>query len=172
MSTELQVNAIYMINDQQYTGAYLMKAVQVYEKELNRKKAYAKQKYVPKKERIADKQNGLIYSIRSPSTDKIYIGSTTQSLQERFTRHKSCCKEYSTNKKKYISSFEIIKFGDAYIEEYEQFPCEDLKLLRTREAEIIKEMADKVVNKVSPVAQEKLKSPNNTINVELVFQAH
>lgn len=53
MSTELQVNSIYMINDQQYTGAYLMKAVQVYEKELNRKKAYAKQKYVPKNRRAS-----------------------------------------------------------------------------------------------------------------------
>ena len=53
MATELQTDTIYMINGQEYNGAYLMKAVQVYEKELNRKKAYAKQKYVPKNKRTS-----------------------------------------------------------------------------------------------------------------------
>ena len=31
---------------------------------------------------------GYIYKISSPSTDKIYIGSTIQSLKKRFIHHK------------------------------------------------------------------------------------
>jgi len=42
----------YIINGQEYSEKYLVKVIGVYEKELNRKKAYAKQKYVPKSNQI------------------------------------------------------------------------------------------------------------------------
>jgi hypothetical protein len=57
-----------------------------------------------------------IYKIRSLSTDLVYIGSTTMSLASRFSTHKSHYNRYLLGKHNYITSFEIIKFTDCYIE--------------------------------------------------------
>ncbi len=73
-------------------------------------------------------QNGKIYSIRSHQTDKIYIGSTTQSLAVRFGGHK----------RQACSSREILLFDDAYIELIENYPCADKMELNRREGEIIR----------------------------------
>ena len=75
-------------------------------------------------------QNGKIYSIRSHQTDKIYIGSTTQSLSQRFSNHK-----FMT-----CSSREIMQFADAYIELIEMFPCVNKIQLQGREGELIRTM--------------------------------
>ncbi len=75
-------------------------------------------------------QNGKIYSIRSHQTEKIYIGSTTQSLAVRFGGHKRSMD---------CSSKEIIKYADAYIELIELFPCDSKMELNIREGEIIRE---------------------------------
>ena len=74
-------------------------------------------------------QNGKIYSIRSHQTDKIYIGSTTQSLAVRFGGHK---------RQTACSSREIMKYDDAYIELIELFPCASKMELNLREGEIIR----------------------------------
>ena len=73
--------------------------------------------------------NGKIYSIRSHQTDKIYIGSTTQSLAVRLGGHKRMD----------CSSKEILLFDDAYIELIELFPCASKMALNLREGEIIRE---------------------------------
>jgi hypothetical protein len=73
-------------------------------------------------------QNGKIYSIRSHQTDKIYIGSTTQSLAVRFGGHK----------RMNCTSREILVFDDAYIELIENYPCADKNELHRREGEIIR----------------------------------
>ena len=64
---------------------------------------------------VKDYQQAKIYIIKSNQTDKIYIGSTTQTLGNRFMGHKS-----SRNK---TTSKNIMIFGDAYIELLEQYPC-------------------------------------------------
>ena len=74
-------------------------------------------------------QNGKIYAIRSHQTDKIYIGSTTQTLAVRFGGHK---------KKMDCSSIQILEFGDAYIELLEEFPCANKMQLNRREGELIR----------------------------------
>ena len=76
-------------------------------------------------------QNGKIYSIRSHQTEKIYIGSTTQSLAVRFGGHKK-----PSNKS---TSKDILLFDDAYIELIELFPCDSKMALNLREGEIIRE---------------------------------
>jgi hypothetical protein len=38
----------YTINEKEYSEEFLIKVIEMYEKELNRKRAYSKQKYVPK----------------------------------------------------------------------------------------------------------------------------
>jgi hypothetical protein len=73
-------------------------------------------------------QNGKIYSIRSHQTEKIYIGSTTQSLSQRFSNHKEMR----------CSSREIMQFADAYIELIEMFPCANRFQLQGCEGEVIR----------------------------------
>ena len=74
--------------------------------------------------------NAKIYCIRSHQTDKVYIGSTTQTLAQRFGKHK-----HLTNS---CSSSQILQFNDAYIELLEEFPCANKMQLNKREGELIR----------------------------------
>jgi hypothetical protein len=82
--------------------------------------------------------NGKIYSIRSHQTDKIYIGSTTQPLSKRLSAHKAHFRAYLDGKYHKITSYDIIEYGDAYIELLEDFPCETKDQLHKREGECIR----------------------------------
>ena len=97
--------------------------------------------------KIEDYSQGKIYIIKSSKTDDVYIGSTVQTLRERFTKHKSGYKRWLEKKSKYMSSFEIIKHDDAYIELIENYPCETIEELRIREGDIMKEY-ENCVNKL------------------------
>jgi len=57
---------------------------------------------------------GNIYKIVSDSTDKIYIGSTVKSLEERLEEHENNYEFWFNKEFKsgYVSSFEILKYGD------------------------------------------------------------
>src|SRR3990167_3714003 len=85
-------------------------------------------------------QNGKIYTIRSHKTDKVYVGSTTQSLSCRLAEHRHDYNRYLAEKYSYVTSFEIIKLGDAYIELVEDVPCKNKEQLLRREGELIREM--------------------------------
>ena len=85
-----------------------------------------------------DYKNGKIYTIRSHQTDKIYIGSTTQPLSKRLSCHKANYKNYLDGKYQNITSFDIIEYGDAYIELLEECPCETKDQLHKREGECIR----------------------------------
>ena len=75
-------------------------------------------------------KNGKIYKIISKLTDKIYIGSTTASLEARFKQHKQKYRDYLLNRtKKYISSFEILKCDDAVIILLQNYSCNNKKEL-------------------------------------------
>ena len=69
---------------------------------------------------------GRIYIIRSKQTDKVYIGSTVETLNIRFSKHK-----WSKN----CTSREILKYSDAKIELLECYECEDDEELRRREGQ-------------------------------------
>lgn len=93
-------------------------------------------------------QSGKIYVIRSPSTEKYYIGSTCEKyLSNRFGSHNSKYRNFLNNNQAYITSFEIIKLGDAYIELLEMFPCNSKLELCKREGELIREHKENCVNK-------------------------
>ncbi len=92
-------------------------------------------------------QNGKIYMIKSPYTDKYYIGSTMNDLHRRFYNHNSDYKRFLDGKYGNITSFEIIKLGDAYIELLEVFPCNSKHELLKREGEFIQEHRLNCVNK-------------------------
>ena len=92
-----------------------------------------------------DYQNGKIYCIRSNQTDDVYYGSTTQPLYKRLSSHKNKFKMWKTQNHHFITSFEILKYDDAYIELVENFPCNSIEELHKREGEIIR--ANECVNK-------------------------
>jgi hypothetical protein len=75
--------------------------------------------------------NGQVYVIRSHLTDKIYIGSTAQPLHKRLYQHKM-------NKAHDCTAREILKYGDAYIELIENYPCQSKKELNRREGHHIR----------------------------------
>lgn len=94
---------------------------------------------------MPDYSEGKIYSIRTHQTDEIYYGSTTQPLSYRFNDHKSNYKRYLKYETNYVSSFEVLKYNDAYIELVENYPCENREQLSKREGEIIR--SNECVNK-------------------------
>jgi hypothetical protein len=96
---------------------------------------------------------GRIYKITSPQTDTVYIGSTTQTLQKRLSKHKSDYKQYQNGKVNYISSYEILKYGDAKIELIDENKYETMTELQYKEREYI-ELHKNAVNKQKPLLKE------------------
>jgi hypothetical protein len=81
--------------------------------------------------------NSKIYTIRSFKTDMFYIGSTYDKLHKRLSKHRSAFKNYSVSNF-YMTSFEIVKFDDNFIELLEEYPCESKMQLLKREGEMIR----------------------------------
>ena len=95
---------------------------------------------------MPDYKQGKIYCLRSHQTDDIYIGSTVQPLYKRLHSHKKCYKKWKEGKYGCVTSFEIIKHDDCYIELLEECPCDNKNQLERREGQLIREMD--CVNKV------------------------
>jgi len=88
---------------------------------------------------MPDYQKGKIYCLRSYQTDLVYIGSTLNPLYKRKGQHKNVYNLWLKNNNNYVSSFEIIKYDDAYIELVENYPCNSREELLRREGQIIRE---------------------------------
>ena len=86
-------------------------------------------------------QNGKIYCLRSHQTDDIYIGSTAEErLSARMSKHRANYNRWLNGKHNYISSYEILKYDDCYIELLEDYPCENKHQLCRKEGEYIRKM--------------------------------
>ena len=97
---------------------------------------------------VINKYNkSMIYTIRSPATNKYYIGSTTQKLCKRFSDHKINYKAYLQKKHRFTTSFKIIELGDSYIELLEEFNCENRMQLERKEGELIRKNKLECVNR-------------------------
>ena len=92
------------------------------------------------------RQTGYIYSIRSHQTDNYYIGSTFGPLRQRLFIHKSHLKKYNESNGNYITSFEILKYSDAYIELVETYENINKMELQKNEGEYIRKNT-KCINK-------------------------
>ena len=90
--------------------------------------------------------SGKIYTIRSHRTDKYYIGSTCSPLHKRLYQHKLQYRMFQAGKFCLVTSFEIIKFDDCYIELYENYKCNNRNELTKREGEVIRLLKNEVVN--------------------------
>jgi len=97
-----------------------------------------------------DYKNGRIYKIVSDLTDKIYIGSTCQSLCKRLAKHKGDYRASLNGGNKYMTSFELFKLGETRIELIEDFQCERKEQLNAREGYHIKLNNDICVNRIIP----------------------
>jgi hypothetical protein len=93
-----------------------------------------------------DYQLSKVYTIRSPSTVKFYLGTTVNPLSKRFSQHKANYKLFLQNKYRYTRSYDILKLGDAYIELFESYPCNSKEELHKREGELIRLHKDSIVN--------------------------
>lgn len=89
---------------------------------------------------MPDYSKGKIYCIRSLQTDKVYVGSTVETLSSRMSKHRYCYKKFLNSSEKYCSSFEILKYEDAYIELIKLYPCSCKSELEREEGQYIREM--------------------------------
>ena len=95
---------------------------------------------------MPDYKQGKVYCLRSHQTDDVYIGSTIQPLHKRLYGHKVSYKRWKEGKFGCLTSFEIIKHDDCYIELLEECPCDNKNQLERREGQLIRELD--CVNKV------------------------
>ena len=96
-----------------------------------------------------DYKNGKIYKITDIEYTKMYIGSTTQPLYKRLSKHKCDYKRWKSGKDTKTMSFDLFdEFGieNCKIELIEEFSCENKEQLRKKEGEHIKN--NQCVNKL------------------------
>ncbi len=99
-----------------------------------------------KADKINRYHNGKIYTLRSHQTDMFYIGSTTDALHKRLYGHKQDYNRWKKYNIRYITSCEMIKYDDCYIELLENFKCETKSELTKREGELIRSHKSDLVN--------------------------
>ena len=107
-------------------------------------------------------QNAKIYRIVCNISGKQYIGSTCEPrLCMRLAKHKADYKRYLKTNKRYITSYEILKNENHYIELIESCNCKSRDELHKIEGKYIREM--ECVNKNIPGRndEEKIESKRN-----------
>ena len=84
-------------------------------------------------------ENGKIYKLYSPSKNIVYIGSTTQLLCKRLSKHLGDYKQYiNDNTKTYYTSFMVLECEDYKIELIEDYKCNNRQQLEQKEGEYIR----------------------------------
>ena len=82
---------------------------------------------------------GKIYKLTSSQTDKVYIGSTIKSLNDRFSNHKYNYKRWLKSQMDKITSYDLLQYEDVKIELIKEFPCDTKKELEKEEGKLILE---------------------------------
>lgn len=77
---------------------------------------------------------GKIYLIKNINDDRVYIGSTTESLGTRLSKHKHDCKNYPQRTSLYKH---INDWNDWNMSLYEEYACSNKKDLEKREYEVM-----------------------------------
>jgi hypothetical protein len=88
---------------------------------------------------MPDYSKTKIYIIRSCNTNKVYIGSTVQSLSKRYGDHVSRYNKWLKEGKKFCSSKFILEQGGSYIELLENYPCNSVIEKNKKEGSVIRE---------------------------------
>jgi hypothetical protein len=103
----------------------------------------------------ADPSHGKIYKLTNVKTDAVYIGSTCQTLEDRFRQH--CIKYYKwakmkgKKKREYkgLISYKVFKDGFTSITLVEDYPCNSILELRKREGKAIRDHTSTVNKKIA-----------------------
>jgi hypothetical protein len=121
---------------------------------------------------MPDYQLSKIYKLWSPSTNLIYIGSTTQTIAQRLAEHIKTYRRFKNGKGNNITSYKILECEDYKIELIENYPCNNREQLFKKEGEHIKNI--NCVNKcIMGKTQEEYKEErkeNYENNKEIVLQ--
>jgi hypothetical protein len=91
-----------------------------------------------------------IYKIVSSNYDKIYIGSTTKTLLQRLSAHRSDYKLFLNKKRKYCTSYCILEKENVSIELLEHVECSNIQELRQKERHYLDLYKEQCVNIVRP----------------------
>ena len=92
---------------------------------------------------MPDYAQAKIYIIRAPGTDKVYIGSTVQTLEARLRLHRrEQIRGYGS-----CRSRELVNIPGHTIERLEYYPCSTVEELRKREGYYIRQYAEHAINK-------------------------
>jgi len=96
-------------------------------------------------------QNGKVYKIWSLETEKIYVGSTSDTLSNRFCRHKSEYKKWKQDKTLNICTsyilFDEVGVDNCKIELVKNFPCNSKTELNREEGKVMREYKHLIVNR-------------------------
>jgi hypothetical protein len=102
--------------------------------------------YIYYKEMAKIYKSGKIYAIKTENSDDIYIGSTIKTLNTRLKEHALRYSKYLNGEYHFITSFDILKQEDFYIQLLEEHKDITRKELEKHEGEHIKKL--KCVNKI------------------------
>lgn len=97
----------------------------------------------------------IIYLIRSPNTDKVYVGSTINSLHIRRSKHYNDYSRYNRGILHYKTSYEVIKAGDCIFETLAQIEVPTKLDIYKLESFYIKQYPT-AINKQQPANQHSL----------------
>lgn len=90
---------------------------------------------------------GKIYTIRNRlDNSRVYVGSTIESLGQRYSKHKHDCRYYSHR----VSLYKHISdnnWGDWEMSLFQDYPCNNKRELEKKEYEIIGSFGDNVLNR-------------------------
>ena len=110
-------------------------------------------------------KDGKIYKITSEQTDKFYIGSTYQTLKNRFCCHKAEFKGFGRTKRVSLcNSHMICKYADCKIELIEDYSCNNKKELEHREAYYYDLYKENIVNTNRPIRYTEKERYDQNIN--------
>lgn len=94
---------------------------------------------------MPDYSKSKIYLIRNTVNDMVYVGSTVESLANRFAGHKAAWKEEKTLSPIY-KAFTELGIEAFYIELYEEYPCDNKEQKTKKEGEVIRLLKDTAYN--------------------------
>jgi group I intron endonuclease len=114
-----------------------------------------------------DFSKGQIYVIRNMVNDKVYVGSTTQTISRRWAGHMSCLRDKKRKHYKIYRAMEELGVDKFYIEFVEAWPCENKGQLCAREGHYIRKL-DSVKNGYNDVVAGRTHTESNAIYHERI----
>ena len=92
---------------------------------------------------MPDYANAKIYTIRCITDENlIYVGSTTQTLSQRWTDHKQHSTHANKQNRALYKKINEIGFDKFYIELYLEYPCTNKSQLQQKEGEITRKIGN------------------------------